>query len=193
MTLTAMLVAGGRSRRMGRDKATMIFEGEPLWQRQLRLLREISPATLWVSAGAPLSWHPPEVEIVLDESPSRGPLSGLVAGLRPLQTSHLLVLAVDLPRVSAEHLRGLWALAGPGTGVIPLNENYFEPLCAVYPAEALAVAETALQGSDVSLQHFAKTLLNESRVRAYVLTEDERSLYLNLNTPGDLPDAGQIS
>jgi len=187
MMLTGMLLAGGRSRRMGRDKATMTIEGEPLWQRQLRLLRELSPEVPWVSARTNPPWCPSNVGLVLDEPPSRGPLSGLAAGLRRLRTSHLLVLAIDLPRVSVEHLRRLWGVAGPGMGVIPLSDGRFEPLCAIYPAEAAPLAQEALESSDASLQHLARILLNRSRAQEYLLTQDERSLYLNLNMPSDLP------
>jgi molybdenum cofactor guanylyltransferase len=193
MTLTGMLLAGGRSRRMGQDKATVTFEGQPLWQRQIDLLRGLSPATLWISARSRRPWCPAEIEVVLDEPPSRGPLSGLAAGLGRLQTSHLLVLGIDLPQVSVGHLHKLWALARPGSGVIPLNEAYFEPLCAVYPVEAAAIAQQALKSSDVSLQHFAKTLVSRSRAQAYALNLGERSLYLNLNTPADLPGRAEIS
>ena len=190
MTLTAMLLAGGRSQRMGRDKVTMTFDDQPLWQRQLQLLRKISPTTLWVSARTRPAWCPLDVEIVLDDPPSQGPLSGLTPGLRRLQTSHLLVLAIDLPRVSPEHLRKLWSLTQPGKAIIPFNGDYFEPLCAIYPAEAAPIAQEVLNGGDFSLQHFARTLVNTSRGHAYPLSQNERSLYLNLNTPEDLSAKG---
>jgi molybdopterin-guanine dinucleotide biosynthesis protein A len=177
---------------MGFDKATLTIVGEPLWQRQLRVLRELSPAVLLVSARAKPPWCPSEIEVVPDTSPSRGPLSGLAAALRQLQTSHLLVLAVDLPRVPAEHLQKLCSLARPGSGVIPLHDDYFEPLCAVYPVEAAASAQTALNSDDVSLQHFGQTLLRNSLARTYALTTEERALYLNLNSPSDVSTSGLI-
>ncbi|MDB6019847.1 MAG: Molybdopterin-guanine dinucleotide biosynthesis protein A-like protein [Pedosphaera sp.] len=187
MTLSAILLAGGRSRRMGVDKATVLIAGKPLWERQLRILSELWPEALWVSARAVPPWCPPEIEAVFDRPPSRGPLSGLAAGLRRLKTSHLAVLAIDLPQMTSEHLNKLWGLVRPGVGVVPLHGDYFEPLCAVYPAEALAAAEAALKGSDASLQHFAQTLLRQSRIRVYDLTPEEWPLYLNVNTPADLP------
>jgi molybdenum cofactor guanylyltransferase len=186
MTLSAILLAGGRSRRMGLDKAAVVIAGEPLWQRQLRLLRELRPETFWVSARTTVTWCPPEIEVVADRPPSRGPLSGVAAGLRRLQTSHLLVLAIDLPQITAEHLRKLWNLARPGIGVVPLHGDYLEPLCAFYPAEAAVAAEEALHSSDASLQHFAQTLLSRSQVQVYDLSSEERQLYLNMNTPSDL-------
>ncbi|HXA43864.1 MAG TPA: molybdenum cofactor guanylyltransferase, partial [Candidatus Angelobacter sp.] len=130
MTLSAILLAGGLSRRMGVDKATLLVAGEPLWQRQLRMIKEVGPAAFWLSARGELPWCPPGIEVVPDKLPSRGPLSGVASGLSRLQTSHLLVLAVDLPQMTTAHLRELWGLSRPGTGVIPLNGGYFEPLCA---------------------------------------------------------------
>ena len=125
--------------------------------------------------------------------PSRGPLSGVAEGLRLLQSSHLLVLAVDLPQMTTEHLRKLWGLARPGVGVIPQNGDGLEPLCAIYPIEAATVAEAALDSSDVSLQSFAQTLLQQSKLQAYSTAPGERALYLNLNTPADLPHSASRS
>lgn len=186
MTLTAMLLAGGRSRRMGRDKAAVRIAGEPLWQRQLRLLRGLSPAALWVSARAVPPWCPTEIEVVADRPPSRGPLSGLAAGLCRLQTSHLLVLAIDLPRMTLEHLRKLVALARSGTGILPARGDCLEALCAVYPVEAAGTAHEALSGCDASLQHFGRILIRQSQAQVYELPPEEQPLYLNMNTPSGL-------
>jgi molybdopterin-guanine dinucleotide biosynthesis protein A len=188
MTPSAVLLAGGLSRRMGVDKATLLVSGEPLWKRQLRVLTNLRPRAVWISARTAPSWCPAEIEVVTDTPPACGPLSGVVAGLRRLQNSHLLVLAIDLPQMTTEHLRKLCVLARPGTGVIPFHRDYFEPLCAIYPVEALAAAETALGSGDVSLQHFARNLLRESKAHVYELASEERPLYLNMNAPSDLPE-----
>jgi molybdopterin-guanine dinucleotide biosynthesis protein A len=187
MTLSAVLLAGGRSRRMGADKTTLLIGGKPLWQRQFSILKEMRPNALWISARGELPWCPPEIEVVVDLPPSRGPLSGVTAALRRLQTSHLMVLAVDLPQMTADHLRKLWGLARPGSGTIPLHSDYLEPLCAIYPVEALAAAEETLNSGDASLQSFGQKLLHRSQVQIYYLTSREQSLYLNMNTPSDFP------
>jgi molybdenum cofactor guanylyltransferase len=188
MTLSAILLAGGRSRRMGVDKATLLIAGEPLWKRQFQILGSLRPGAIWISAQSGSSWCPAEIEVVRDSPPSRGPLSGVVAGLRRLQTSHLLVLAIDLPQMTAEHLRKLWGLARPSVGVIPLHGDHFEPLCAIYPDRALVAAEMALSSGDMSLQHFAQNLLRESKAQVYDLASEEGPLYFNMNTPSDLPE-----
>jgi len=186
VTLTVLLLAGGKSRRMGVDKATMLIGGKPLWQRQIGVLNEVHPNALWVSAQDAPPWCPIGIDQVLDQPPSRGPLSGVVAALSRLRTSHLLVLAIDMPRMTAEHLRKLWSLARSRTGVIPAHNNSLEPLCAIYPANVLLTAETALEGRDWSLQSFCQELISRCEAQRYELGFDERQLYLNMNTPAEL-------
>lgn len=186
-SLTAVLFVGGLSQRMGVDKATLLFAGEPLWATQLRLLRELNPDALWVSARVRPAWCPPEIEVVDDEPPSRGPLSGLAAALRKVKTSHLLALAIDMPRMTAGTLRQLWSQAKPGCGVIPANDDLLEPLCAIYPVEAATNAAAALSGGgDVSLQSFVHALLRQDHMRIHPISESERGFFQNVNTPGDL-------
>jgi len=172
---------------MGRDKATLPLAEKPLWSRQLDVLRRLQPTAIWISAREAPSWLPPDIEVVLDVPPSQGPLSGISAGLRRLETSHLLALAVDLPRMTSEHLRKLARFAVPGCGVIPTNHDWFEPLGAVYPKEAAALAQEALTCSDVSMQSLARKLLERRLLMEYPLATEEIELYQNVNTPRDLP------
>jgi len=186
MTLTAVLFVGGLSRRMGADKATLDFAGEPLWARQLRVLRELNPDLLQLSARERPAWCPPDVGVVLDEPPSRGPLSGLTAALARARTSHVLALAIDLPEMTAEHLSRLQATAEIAGGCVPRRGERFEPLCAVYPAAAVKIAGGVLAGRDWSLQHFVQRLTREGVVQPYPVAPDEKFLYRNVNTPEDL-------
>ena len=185
-TLTAVLLAGGQSRRMGMDKASLRIAGEPLWSRQLRLLRELCPESLLVSARTPPAWCPPEIEVALDAEPSRGPLSGVAAALTAMRTSHLLVLAVDLPRMTPEHLRQILSRARPGYGVVPVRAGRFEPLCAIYPAEAAPLAAAALNGDDASLQTFVRTLLAEGKIQELPVSPGQSGLFQNWNAPADV-------
>ena len=74
---SAVLLAGGESRRMGKDKATLSYRGKPLWQIQLELLRQLTPQEIFVSARSDPDWRPADIQFVADDPPSRGPLSGL--------------------------------------------------------------------------------------------------------------------
>src|SRR5687768_7234821 len=158
LTFSAVLLAGGESRRMGRDKAAVVFRDEPLWRRQLRVLSDLGPEKVFVSARTRSTWLPDDTELLLDEPPSRGPLSGLTKALELMQTSHLLVLAVDMPFVTREQLQHLSSLATARCGVVPMIAARAEPLAAIYPKESALDFAAALAGSDFSLQALVRKL-----------------------------------
>lgn len=185
MTLTAVLLAGGESRRMGTDKAAIVFRGQPLWERQIELLRSLRPAKIFVSAQKEPSWVPPDVELLLDELPSRGPLSGLTKALASMQTSHLAVLAVDMPFMTSEQLRALWSLAASGRGVLPMIGNRAEPLAAIYPREAGSDFSAALASNDFSLQRLVWNLATTNLVQMFSVPGKDEHLYRSVNEPGD--------
>ncbi|MFY9854130.1 MAG: molybdenum cofactor guanylyltransferase [Terracidiphilus sp.] len=185
-TLTAVLFAGGESRRMGADKATLIIDGEPLWLRQLNTLRNLSPDELLISARVRPAWAPADIEVVLDEPPSQGPLSGLTAALRRMRSTHLLALAIDLPEMTTGHLSELRQLARLGVGVIPQWGGNFEPLAAIYPATAVSIAESALAMGHLSLQSLIENLLGRQMACIYSMSNDERHFYRNINSQDDL-------
>ena len=182
-----MLLTGGLSTRMGRDKATLVWHGQPLWIRQLELLRRLRLERIWISARQTPAWAPADVQAILDVPPSRGPLSGIAAALARLTTTHLLVLAVDLPNMTAEHMQSLLARARPARGIVPENGKLLEPLCAVYPKEAAPIAAAALSGTDRSMKSFARELLSADLLDKYDVQGEGAALYLNLNAPNDLP------
>jgi molybdenum cofactor guanylyltransferase len=190
MTLTAVLLAGGESRRMGRDKAEIVFRGAPLWQRQIELLRDLGPEKIFVSARDEPSWLPLDTELLLDEPPSRGPLSGLTRALERMQTSHLVVLAIDMPFMTGEQMRFLCGLGTAGRGLVPVVNGCAEPLAAVYPREAIADFATALAGSDFSLQALIRNLARAGTIQTLNVAVEARGFYRSVNEPADLVGEG---
>ena len=188
MTFSAMLLAGGESRRMGRDKAALVFHDEPLWRRQLRVLRDLGPQRVFVSARTESPWLPDDTELLLDEPPSRGPLSGLAKALAQMQTTHLVVLAVDMPFVTREQLQFLCLEATEGCGVVPLIGERAEPLAAIYPKESALDFAAALAGIDLSLQSLVRKLAAAGKVRLLPVSSEDENLYLSLNNPSDLKE-----
>ena len=189
MNISAALLAGGESRRMGRDKATILFRGKPLWQIQLDLLRTLNPKEIFVSARTDPAWRPADVHFVSDIPPSRGPLSGLAASLDRMCGTHLLALAVDMPLMSEKYLRHLCDKIEPHVGVVPGIHGRAEPLAAIYPREAATEFQGALAGADFSLQTVARLLVESGKLREVVITEQEQSLFLNANQSADLQSA----
>jgi molybdopterin-guanine dinucleotide biosynthesis protein A len=188
MNISAVLLAGGQARRMGRDKATILFRGKPLWQIQLDLLQKLQPAEVFVSTRTDPAWRPPDLTFVPDEPPSRGPLSGVTGALARIRSSHLLVLAIDMPSMNGEHLRYLCDQIEPGRGVVPMIGDRAEPLAAIYPIEARVDFINALSGVDFSMQTLTDQLVKRGMLRVIRVTEEEQRFYRNLNEPDDLDD-----
>jgi molybdenum cofactor guanylyltransferase len=188
MTLTAVLLAGGESRRMGRDKATIVFRGEPLWKRQLELLRELTPEKIFVSARKEPPWLSHDADMLLDDPPSRGPLSGLTKALVSMQTSHLVALAVDMPFMTREQMMALCSLATIGCGVIPMIGKRAEPLAAIYPREVLSDLLAALEGNDFSLQPLSLGWVNKQKLRVFRVLPGGEVFYRSVNEPGDFKE-----
>jgi molybdenum cofactor guanylyltransferase len=186
MTLSAVLLAGGESHRMGREKATVIYQGEPLWQRQLRVLRELRPDKLFVSARAEQAWRSADTELILDEPPSRGPLSGITAALSRMETSHLVTLAIDMPFVTTEDLLALVKKVTASCGVVPMIGERAEPLATVYPKEAYADCAVALSSKDRSLQTLVRQLAEIGKIELAYLSQDDAERYRSVNTREDL-------
>ena len=193
MNISAVLLAGGESRRMGKDKATLLFRGEPLWRIQLDLLRKLAPVEILISGRNDPAWRPADVYFVADAPPSRGPLSGISAALARAATTHLLTLAIDMPFMNEQYLYSLYSAIEPGRGVIPVMEERAEPLAAIYPVEARADFAAALSGSDFSLQKLAKELLSKDRLRVVQVKKEEEALFRNLNEPMDLKRANFVA
>jgi molybdenum cofactor guanylyltransferase len=184
--ISAVLLAGGESRRMGKDKARLLFQGKPLWQFQLNMLRKSEPAEIFISARTDPKWRPSDCRFVPDNPPSRGPLSGITSSLGQMRTSHLLVLAIDMPFMSEKYLRFLCLEIGPGCGVVPTLDNRFEPLAAIYPREALDTFQRALTGTDFSLQTVAARLVTAGTLKAIPVLTSQQKLFRNINEIGDL-------
>jgi len=184
MRCSAVLLAGGKSSRMGRDKASLEIAGEPLWRRQLATLRQLSPEQLMVSGPRREEWS--ECEIVADEIAGAGPLAGIAAALRKCATPRLVVLAVDLPEMTTDFLRSLLQLCGDRKGVVPRTCDRFEPLAAVYPVDCAALANAALRDGDFSMQRFARRAQAQDLLLERRLSDAETVFFANLNTPADL-------
>jgi molybdopterin-guanine dinucleotide biosynthesis protein A len=183
-SFTAVLLAGGRSSRMGAEKAALVLAREPLWRRQVATLQALGPHELLVSG--PKNGPFTEVEVVEDAWPGQGPLGALATVFPRVRSRWVVVLAIDLPLVTAAFLRGLLAeTAQARSGLVPWEEDRFHPLAAVYPAEAGALAQERVEAGELALQPFVRELEQLGLVRRRELTAAESALLRNLNTPAD--------
>ena len=151
--VSAFVLAGGKSSRMGADKAFVELGGHRLLARALALAGAVASDVRIVGSAQKFTG---QGRVVEDEFPNCGPLGGIHAALRASQSELNLVLAVDLPFVEVGFLKYLLTEAEASKAVVtvPHTGGGWQPLCAVYRREFAAVAETALrQSKNLSLIH----------------------------------------
>lgn len=185
MNFTAALIAGGKSTRMGRDKAMLDWQGEPLWLRQCNALRSLDPSRLLISAREEQAISPPDgTELVLDP-PGRddGPLGAIARCLR-LANMPVLVLATDMPRMTSDFLRSHFL--SRKAGAVARLEHGFEPLCALYTPEMLPLIEGALDRRELALQPLIAKAVELGLIEVIDLTPGDEHYFRNVNTPTDL-------
>jgi len=187
VTVGGVLLTGGASTRIGAPKALLEAHGERLVDRAARVLSEVAAPVVEVGPGYS------SLPATREASPGSGPLAGLAAGAAWLEAQRwagaFLVVAVDLPRLSARLLR--WLAERPGTTTaVPTVEGVAQTLCARYAPGTGALAEGLLAGGDRSM----RALLAVSE--PVYLDEHEwgaiasRAEFGDVDTPADVRRAG---
>jgi molybdopterin-guanine dinucleotide biosynthesis protein A len=183
-----LLLAGGASTRMGFPKALVNVDGTPLWRVQMEKLADLRPAETFLSAPRELELPSGAWKIVHDSAPDLGPLAGLASARHFMTAEWLLVLAVDLPRMSSTYLAALRdrALAS-GVGQVPELEGRLLGLAAIYPRAFLDDhLDAHLRSDDRSVQRLVRSGIIEGALAACPVTEKDRALFQNVNMPEDL-------
>ena len=182
--ITGVILVGGKSRRMGRDKAFLPWNGAPLFERVLRIFRE-SFATVLLAGGDAERYGGYGLPIIPDIYPGSA-LGGLYSGLCHAADQHVFVASCDMPYPSAGLLRYLCSLKAGYDCVVPETAQSFEPLFAVYAKSALPAMLDLLESGNFRIYDLYPRL----RTR-YVGSEEMapfadggRSL-INVNTPGE--------
>lgn len=176
---SAILLAGGRSSRMGRDKAALPFQGVTLLEWQIQKLRSVGIEDIMLSgSGREVAG----VRTVPDEFPERGPLGGLHACMKAARNPDCLVLSVDVPLVPPQALTGLIRAHREQMADVTLlrHGDKWEPLIGVYQSVLFRRAESILQGKNTAVRR----LLDETGFQLLDWQADE-ALFLNCNTPED--------
>ena len=189
--LTAFILAGGKSHRMGEDKAFLELGGRSLLDRAMDLAGSVTPT---VRIVAPQEKFLTIARTIEDIYPGHGPLAGIHSALACTSTELNLVLAVDLPFIQPEFLSYLVAQATQVTALVTVPEaaNGFQPLCSIYRRDFREPAEKALKKNKNKIDALFDA------VETRVITEPEMTrmgfssrMFHNLNTPEEFQKAEQ--
>ncbi|HNS95638.1 MAG TPA: molybdenum cofactor guanylyltransferase [Polyangiaceae bacterium] len=177
---TAIVLAGGRSKRMGINKAFLDFDGKPLIARLVDMLRQAFAEVL-LSANTPQPYAFLGVEIVADEPKDAGPLGAIISCLAKSSRELNFVMGCDMPFVRLDLVHSLVSMAAQQhcDAVIPQSsEGLYEPLLAVYKRSALEPARALLARGNRRVLDLAQ------EIRALHPMIDRQSA-ININTPED--------
>lgn len=196
--LSAIVLAGGQSSRMGRDKALVAINGTPLLiqicQIAAQCAESVYVVTPWIDRYQPIfaDAHWPAqfiAEVTPDESHPHGPLMGFMQGLTQIKSAWVLLLACDLPKLQVEVLQQ-WVTILPTVpettlALLPRNpQGWWEPLCGFYRYQCCTSLETFVRQGGRSFQSWLETLSMQEAVKELPLFDP--TMLLNCNTPADL-------
>jgi molybdopterin-guanine dinucleotide biosynthesis protein A len=167
---------------MGQDKAGLMIEGAPLWQRQLATLRATGANEILISGRFDGPYAKSGVSIMEDIENDMGPIGGIATTIAMARHPLVLILAIDLPRMTGAYLQTLL----PHAPVVPRRGERFEPLAAVYSRSCLEVLQRRLVQRHFSLQSAMHELAERGDVSVCDVMAADAPLFDNLNTPEDL-------
>lgn len=183
LQIAAAILAGGQSRRMGRDKGRLQLGGQTLIERVLAAVRPLDCPTFIVARRA-TDHADLSLPVIPDLYPDAGPLGGLGTALHHTSTPALLLLACDQPFLTPPFLRFLAAQLGTHQAVVPRSPQGLQPLCAAYARSCLPLVEATLAQGERRMHAFCQSLDLRLLEPAEWQPFDPRGLlFANLNTP----------
>jgi molybdenum cofactor guanylyltransferase len=186
MQVSAVILAGGQSRRMGRDKAWVNYCGKPLIQLALEKVRQLGITEVFVSGRQDVDYPLPDCRVLIDLDPGFGPIAGIERALGASTAPLVLVLPVDLPAMTMPFLERLLSICDRFTGVVPSLNGKIEPLVAVYPARCHMYALLNMAAANYAVKDFAAACLHERAIRTLRVAARHTSCFTNCNTPGEM-------
>jgi molybdenum cofactor guanylyltransferase len=216
--IAGFVLAGGKSSRMGRDKALLEIGGVPVLVRTARLVESvtgsatviagaIANANASASAGANSNTTTGEnpntdanagayrslgLRLIGDDWPGAGPLGGIATALRASGAGWSLVVACDLPYLTKEWLDYLCARAfsSAADAVVPMNINSAEPLCAMYHKRAEQALVSLVSNGTRKVHDGLKSICVETiEASEWKAFDSEGLLFKNMNSPADYEEA----
>ena len=195
--VTAVILAGGMSRRLGRNKALEPFRGEPLIRRVIRRMGGVAASVIVVANDrervAELDL-PDGATPVIDEYPGKGSLGGIYTGLRAADTEWAVFCACDMPFPSPALYRALLSNREANDAVVPVVDGRPEPIHAAYSRACLEPINAKIAADQLKISGFFEDVrvryFTEDRVRDI---DPDLLSFFNVNTQQDLEKANQIA
>ncbi len=190
---SGVILAGGKSRRMGEDKALLSIGKEEMIGRVALVLKRVFPEVL-VCGGCEKTGSRLGLRVVQDIIKGGGPLCGIHAALHSISHDRCLVVACDMPFISAPMAAFMVEQSAGYDVAVPRRGEFLEPLFAVYAKSCLPAVEEQLSAGCRKVTGFFPKVrvkfLDEEELRAFA---DPEVAFFNVNTPRDLQKAREMT
>jgi len=183
MQITGIVLAGGKSSRMGEDKALLMFEGETLLKRSVKLCQSFCSSIL-ISSNNPNHAEYGSI-LVQDEIEGCGPIGGIYSCLKQSKTNWNFVVSVDSPFVNAQFVHFMMNTIQGFDAVVPIHSRGKEPLIALYHKNCTPVMKELLEKKKFRMHNFLDKIKTKYLNAADALSNHPK-LFYNLNSPEDL-------
>ena len=195
--VSGIILAGGLSRRLGRDKAVEPIEGQPLIRRVIERIQPLTAEIVVVVADAARGEALPlqdDERVAVDLYPGGGSLGGIFSGLSAADCQWGLVVACDMPFLNRQLFEHMLELRKGWDAVVPMPGDFPEPTHALYSRDCLPYIEAKLKANDLKISRFFDDVrvryVDEDEVRRF---DPELHSFFNVNSPEDLARAVALS
>jgi molybdopterin-guanine dinucleotide biosynthesis protein A len=184
--MTGVILSGGKSSRMGKNKAFLPVNGERLIDRIVRLFRAVFKEVIIVTSS-PLDYLDQDATVVTDIHPGKGALGGIFTGLFYAREEYAFIAACDMPFLNRAFLEHMVSQAAGYDIIVPASPDGLQPLHAVYTRRCLPVIRGLIERDRLKITGFypGHRLLKISPevIRSF---DPEGRMFLNVNTQDDL-------
>jgi len=172
------ILAGGQSRRFGRNKALFVIDGQSIIERVIAAIPPTSQ--IFLITNSPAEYASLALHTLPDHYPGSGPLAGIHAGLHHSPHEWNFFLACDFPSLQSSVIKEILAAPRAALVILPETSEGLQPLCALWSKAALPAVETALQKQERRVHSVL------AKLPLQVISPAAPQMLLNLNTPQDL-------
>jgi molybdopterin-guanine dinucleotide biosynthesis protein A len=194
--MVSIILAGGKSSRLGRNKALQIIGGKTLIQWVVDRLATLSTEIIIATArGEPIPCSSTaRIRTVADTHPGRGPLAGIYSGLVASSGSRAIVVGCDTPFLNVSLLQYMSQICSTCGLVIPRIEGKVEPLCAVYSKDCVAPIGQLLKQNELKIIELFRMVtvryIEEDEIDSF---DPEHLSFFNINSQADLDRATELA
>ena len=192
---TAAILAGGHARRLrSTDKAKLLVGGEAIIKRELHVLHDVVTVPPCIVTDDPKRYAETGLTILTDHIPNTGALGGLYTAVAEAPETWVLIVACDMPFLSASFLRYLLSIETHADAIIPKSEAGYHPLCALYSRRCEVKIHQSLTAGNLVIKDFLNKInIHEIGPQKIAQYDPFDAILLNVNTPHDYERAKSLA